>query len=366
VDKYLDNIVIDKLQDTEYNIIVYNALNGAMALATRKKFPKARIICAEVTKYFVPHLKKLGFEVVMFNEMPTGMRFDVEVGNPPYQDSDNKAKNNKLWHKFVQRSLSYTDQVITECNPVTGLTTKKTVTRPPLVKEGGIVALVTPSSIFNCDVGFGKKFKTDIMDGKSLLHAEIHRDKKHFDVGVETCHWIVKNGQDKNSIEFPSYRDDIIGRIVNKVNSHELKLNLVHENPHVVRENIGLGSTELFYSGKNKSTVDVPITNTGNLKLVFSFSAAYANQFVTTEPTAHLNRVLYINDIDHANQVMSYTTSKLFKFYANNYLKTSGFTPAVKNNQLPCLENKTWTDDELYQYFELTPEEIEYVESAVK
>lgn len=339
--------MIDKLKETDYNILVTNALNGAYAIQLREKYPNARIICAEVFSYFKTHLIEQGFEVIDYIELDKLlMRFDSGVYNPPYQDAENKAKNNKLWHKFIVRALA---------DPNTSL-----------IKPGGTLSIVTPSSVFNSSVGFGKTFKEKIMKGKSLLHANIHRDVKYFDVGVETCDWMVKNGMSEDEIPFPEYRDPMIDSIVNKIHSHNLKLKLIHENQSITKQNFNKGITEIYYSGKNKTMVDVPVINDSRLKIVFSFSSTYAKQFVTTEPTAHMNRVLYVTDMNHADNVMSYTTSKLFKFYANNYLKTSGFTPAVKNNQLPLLENKKWTDDLLYQYFNLTQEEIDLVNNTTK
>jgi hypothetical protein len=57
--------------------------------------------------------------------------------------------------------------------------------------------------------------------------------------------------------------------------------------------------------------------------------------------------------------------SKLFIFVANNYNKTSGFTPFVKNNKIPDLRRKeVWTDRELYEHFKLTQQEIDLIENV--
>ncbi len=268
--------------------------------------------------------------------------FDVILGNPPYQDSQNKATNNKLWYKFVDKATE-------------------------LVKAGGLIGFVTPSSAFISTVGFGKKFCTETLKNKfSLLKVKIHGDKEYFDVGVETSHWIIQNKPNCHLDSLPVMRDTIIDDIVNKVNSASPKLVLVHENPNVTKDDLGLGTYEIYYSGKNKSTVINRPLNNGQLKVVFPFSAAYHNQFATTESTCHFNRVLYVKNQNEADNVLSYTKSKAYIFYASFYQKTSGFTPAVKNNQLPMLDSsKKWTDKEVYAHFKLTKAEIDYIENAL-
>lgn len=266
-------------------------------------------------------------------------KFHLIVGNPPYQDSSNKAKNNKLWHKFIRKSTE-------------------------LVDDTGTIAMVTPSSILNDTVGFGKWFKHELLPNQyHLLKATLHREVKHFDVGVETCDWIITRDLTQPEIPFPEYRDPIITAIVDKVRVYPDKMPLAIENAHITKDDFGKGTTEIYYSGKNKTTVDVTVENTGKLKIVFPFSAAYHSQFITTEPTAHFNRVYYVESEEHANNIQSFTLSKLYKFYAQHFQKTSGFTPAVKNSQLPLLDtSRAWTDSEIYQHFGLTQEEIDFVE----
>jgi hypothetical protein len=62
--------------------------------------------------------------------------------------------------------------------------------------------------------------------------------------------------------------------------------------------------------------------------------------------------------------VLTWVRSKLYRVVVQQ-MKTGGF-----NNPFIELENlgnaKDWTDEEIYQYFKLTQEEIDYIETNVK
>jgi len=269
------------------------------------------------------------------------MKFDLIVGNPPYQDSSNKAKNNKLWHKFVRKSLT-------------------------MIDKDGLISMVTPSSIFNDSVGIGKWFKELFQKDWSLKVAKIHDQVKFFDVGVETCHWTILKIPNQSIVEFPRKNNPIVDSIINKIQSANYYLDLKDENPIIQKKDTEIGTHEVYYSGKNKTTTDKPLFN-GGLKIVYPFSASYSSQFITDQPTCRFNKVLYIENVIQGENILSYTNSDLFKFYAKTYKKTAGFTPVVKNkNLLPKLDDtKRWTDEEIYNYFKLSNEEIQFIKNTI-
>ena len=101
------------------------------------------------------------------------MRFDVIIGNPPYnppmkEGATNNGSGNKIWHKFVEKSFE-------------------------VVQEGGYIAMVTPN---NWRTGkFTKsqvaKMQAMIFDNKLIWWKDANQ---HFrDVNTETDAWIVQN-----------------------------------------------------------------------------------------------------------------------------------------------------------------------------
>ncbi len=89
-----------------------------------------------------------------------GMKFDVIVGNPPFQRGDNDAKRWTLWDKFVERSLELAD----------------------------ITAMVTPQSITSPG-----PFKL-IKDKVKIINIDV---SKHFDVGSTFCYFVAENKTSK-------------------------------------------------------------------------------------------------------------------------------------------------------------------------
>jgi hypothetical protein len=277
------------------------------------------------------------------------MKFDVVLGNPPYQDSNNKAKNNKLWHKFVMQDLP--------------------------VRENGYVAFVNPVSMFSY-IGISEKILKKYTSEYSMIHVTTHDTlpKNPFSsVNVSTCHWIAKkcdyngstmyNGKivdlrDRNSIL--SAEEMLRNGILEKVSSHAKMLRFCGQE---IKPNDN-GKFEYLVSGQKKIKSSTVPNDVGVLKYVVSFSSSYKTQFTTRENIAGFNRYIILDSPTQEEQIRSFMLSKLMIYYALNYRKTAGFTPAVKNNMIPDLRRQSnWTDKELYKFFGLTAEEIKAIES---
>ena len=263
------------------------------------------------------------------------MIFDVTIGNPPYQNVDKKNKNAKLWYDFGVRCANLNSEVI---------------------------ALVTPEAAFKDIDSNGKKLRKHLKElGYGIITVERHERGDYFDVGVDTCHWILSKKSDKDidSAIF-SYTDQKIVDICEKVVSYPKKLAMVTENDVANAELSESGRYEFYRSGLNKSCTDKTLSNIGK-KIIFPFSASYKSLFFSKEPSGSLNKVVAVKSKNEAEQVIAYCLSDLFIFVANNYRKTSGFCPFVKKGLIPDLRGVDTQD--LYALFGLTKEEVALVEA---
>ena len=95
------------------------------------------------------------------------MKFNVIIGNPPYQDSSTDSKDKKLWTRFVEQSLN-------------------------LLEIGGSLLFVTPNSLVGRTQLPAKR--RELLSSKYSLDWIDHTAGSYFpQVGVDICSWCVTN-----------------------------------------------------------------------------------------------------------------------------------------------------------------------------
>jgi len=99
-----------------------------------------------------------------FFKWDTDMKFDVVVGNPPYQDGNKSGQQNKLYNLFAKKALA-------------------------LLSPTGILAFITPGSV--C-----KKSKRFSIIGQYGLSYVNFASTNFFTEGVNICSWIINRAKD--------------------------------------------------------------------------------------------------------------------------------------------------------------------------
>ena len=94
-----------------------------------------------------------------FFELDTSMKFDVVVGNPPYQDGNKDGGQNKIYNQFAKKSLD-------------------------LLTPNGTLAFITPTSVL-------KESKRFSLVGMDHLKIVDFRASNYFNVGIGICWWLV-------------------------------------------------------------------------------------------------------------------------------------------------------------------------------
>ena len=314
---------------------------------------KHRILAA---KYHCPDL--IGtFEVKTIEElMKMTQKFDVIVGNPPYQDPT-AINSKKLWTRFLMKSTE-------------------------LVAANGYVALITPQACMKP----GKWF--DLLSKKFALLWVNTVIKKHFgNVGSTFCAFVIQNTTPNQFALVDNQQFDLsIGlipkivdtdsiSILQKVLKTDKKFSLEWRHDFDSRN-------ECYGQDKTKRTQKTqtrkyPIFHTNtkilyssekhpyqNLSKVMVTDSGYWKPFYDEEMGG--TQAVFIRLVSsraEGKRVVKILDSKLFHFIIQS-IKRGGFTTDRIVRLLPYHDtNLDWTDEKIYKHFNLTKKEIAYIES---
>lgn len=299
------------------------------------------------------------------------MKFDVIVGNPPYQDATSVNTKN-LWPIFVARSFS------------------------EYVKDGGYVALVTPRTWTT------NEMYSDIFQKYQPVHLNVDECKRHFPgVGstfsyfvLKACAptdqpFVVQMANDKTTLtSLPSAglgmtSATAVGimqkvstgtyfRVITSSGYNTMKFSkndptvsrtcdAAHPYP-VLHKTLKKEGPIYFYSSLlDKTTHGVP-------RVVMNIWVANYRDMVASSDllTCEQYRHFPAPTMKQSEVLKSVLQSKLYWFIALTSVSGGSFTTKSVSN-FPTVDlTRSWTDAELYKHFNLTEDEIQLIEETVK
>lgn len=172
---------LGKTNDEIENILHYYDANQLNIDITNKVLGFSKGVCYSYNRNDKKDKNKYKF----LEEKINGMKFDLVITNPPYQwasddDSGRDTKNNRenLWTRGVTMSFER------------------------LVKDDGIVAMVTPPSWRTASYDYDRSsILNDYFRPNNVISINLDECKKHFRVGSDFSYWIVENGKKGSSTE---------------------------------------------------------------------------------------------------------------------------------------------------------------------
>lgn len=293
--------------------------------------------------------QRLGFKNAIhanFLTWTTSMKFDVILGNPPYQG--NKADTHKMWTRFTKLSLS-------------------------LLNDGGFMSFVTPDTFIESTSRIGTKVRALLTNGFNLRQVSRDADK-YFNVGIKICQWSGVKEPYTGTTDFDgkpvdlrqavlSPRSKQLERIFAKVDNSEIKkIQWRWSNKHATKETfVETGGHEFQRSGpKVIHTSVADLEGCGILKFVAPRSCSWKKAFATTLPVGTFNGWVPCNE-EEVEQYLEFWKSKLVRFLCENYRKTCGFNAAVESSAIP--DFRGMTDKEMFTKLNLTNKEIALIEA---
>lgn len=279
------------------------------------------------------------------------MKFDVVVGNPPYQNDTNSS----FYKKFVDISM----------------------------KRALIVAMIVPSSNFSKSNSFNNisyyAFKGAIFPGIKLVVSWFIWEKNY--TGLCTI-----QGSDTpihiDNIRITPSADSIIYALANKLakigNGFNLHGGKLLRKDAILDEN---GIYCIWSGGTAKGDFDKCKVNISQCKLLNGFNQhkVVFSEIYTVDGIgpakyagfeygcANSARFIIVNSVTEAENLISYLNSKLIRAIVPTIKGTSAHNTKSVFKNIPEIDmSKNWTDKDLYQHFGLTQEEIDHIEAIVK
>lgn len=299
------------------------------------------------------------------NDMP---KFDVVVGNPPYQEvkkGKRSAQNCNLWSEFIIMSYE------------------------KLTKKYGYVALVSPLSwragtnklkkyffandLIFVDFDAGRFFKHIGGFFGDHIGAFVGQNAETDEITTEILSkGKIMNINFKNLEILPNVVSELDLSIMNKTILSDKYISIKMYNEKIPKHELNLEKNEIYnteyfsssttsYWGKSKDKIyDIP-------KIIFSRSASFKPYYSNNMTVTYNGECILFDDENTALNALSIINSTLHKYLQNRY-KYSGFMSGFMYNKIMVMSDlsRKWTDEELYEYFNLTKEEIKYIESQVK
>lgn len=310
------------------------------------------------------------------------MEFDVVVGNPPFEHPEKTGGSAKLWADFVELVNS-------------------------VLTPGGFFSLIHPNGWFtNSGSKTGKIFQRLIVEN-NLIYLNVNDVEKHFkDVSTGDCGFYVCENED------PSGKTEIVtsnGLVEVDLRSfNRLPKKLTPKVTSIIEKTLFSDSHESFDfvkdSGKYRDSevpttrnddeyvVDekdenhqYPIVNSvyvddstyekwssvenywqNDPKVLISQSSTY-NPFYDSGEYGFTQNVtaLIFDDKKKAKSSASVLSNKLYRYLVEIQKMGPAISPQSLQN-LPKVDlDKDWTDEELYDHFNLSDDEIKEIESFV-
>ena len=328
---------------------------------------KESIYLIDKYKVFTKDAVRRGYKHVFKNDFlkwTTDLKFDVVLGNPPYREGEQHAK--KIWPDFTIKSIE-------------------------LLKPGGYISWIIPTGWLDSDNAQQKKVRTRLTTDYNLLSIDRTTDQ-FFKVGVEILSFLAKKEPYQKNTTYKSFVEEytfdltkglqktkeeiLIEGILDKVLDEKFdRLELIHEpqSNDVVKEKDDTNQHWVIYSTANRGYSATKLENDGKLKIGLNVSSSFYsnttkdnNMPITTEAIGGLMYYKPLKTVEEGEQIKSFLSTKLIRFFASVYKRrNSGFCHAVRQNQLPKVENKYWNDQEVFNLFQITQEEQEFINQRI-
>jgi hypothetical protein len=292
---------------------------------------------------------KYGFNILYFEDTldlsKVDMKFDIVVGNPPYQKPISTGGGHKMkkmvggfWIEFLKLAKTNT-------------------------KTEGYIGFITPQSWFGVG-GLGSKRHLYTTFFKKHNLTWIKPYCKEFNVSIDICSFILQNTEStKNSSTIIQFDNKKVN--VNLDEYSYLPYDLTEENLKLVKKVITNNPWSfLETTGRKPDNLELPKVAIMASRFKDYKKHLWVDDGVSTKDKYNIS--LTINK-ELVNNYLLIFKSKLFHYVFKMLGGEAGLNSTGILKQLPYLDpTKKWDNQEIYKHFNLTQEEIDLIESTIK
>jgi site-specific DNA-methyltransferase (adenine-specific) len=326
---------------------------------------ETRVFGCEISKRLVNKVKKrlakYNFDGIIQGdslEREWNMKFDVVVGNPPYNGTGQGKQ--KIFHEFIDKGCTR-------------------------LEEDGVLLFVIPRAWFLSDESANKAVRKTILS-KGTLIEQLPNDA--FNADVRTCYFTAKNKVREEDITLiegdkintwkPSKDDDyvivdkVFKSILEKVRKHctePIKTTNLQAKHEVKVDKLSKAIDKLGKEGITYLDKDICTPNSDKYRLVHSYPGG-KNRFAISqmgmlEPGVQ-NRKGYIQIVckskEHAFNLDSLFKTNLIK-YVFDSTRTSMTLDGSQFKFIPLLDDREWRDESAYKFFGISKAEQKIIEN---
>jgi hypothetical protein len=356
--------------DTEIQPRLVEYKDDNVILVTENNITKS--IISHLIKYSKHKINILTAEEFLDDNIITKfMKFDVIVGNPPYESDNNKG--NKKWIPFTKKVLNLSDNVsfIVPTSLMTSESQSIVEIRTILNKRENIFDLTKKDMfpvgekvvIFNSKKSTKKESKIILPNKKELIFNNILKrlPVDNDDEIVLSIFNKIENYPYKNEYVYDFNRDSnqttpnrlISQGLVSETKDDIFKYKLLHSASKTLYSKV----IKSKYSKNNESTY-------GKLKVVLNYSGGFVGEkymFLSRDLIGKQMFGILVENEEIGKNIIDIYSSKLFNWYISCE-KNGGFNSGIY--KLPKIDfTKKYTDDDLYDIFELSDLEKDYIKN---
>ena len=319
------------------------------------------------------------------------MKFDVIIGNPPYQSMNSGINLNSspLYHKFIQQAKKLNPNYITMIIPSRWTITGRGLNefRHEMLNDKRLKKIVDYYDSKMCfnNVQIGGGICYFLWDNNYHGNCEIttiNNLKTTTVVRPLLEEWSEFFIRDNNAVSIIrkviEFKENSFSENVSPCNPFGFKTsfrgteNKINDNDVLIYQRGGVGYIEKNLIEKNKDLI-------GKYKVMTSkiygdscnriqnqvINKAFVTDVNTCCTTTYLLLGTY-DTIEEAENVKTYVETKFFRFLVSLIKITQDNSQRVFKF-VPMQDfSKSWTDEELYEKYGLTQEEINYIESMIR